>query len=85
MVHELGHVFGLRHFFAKISEEAWPSEIFGEHNPFSIMNYGNKSVLTDADRNDLHNLYQRVWCGDLIEINGTPIHLVTPFHAAGIV
>ena len=85
LIHELGHVFGLRHFFAKISEEAWPSEIFGEHKPFTIMNYGKDSVLTDADRNDLENLYHRVWCGNLIAINGTPIRLVTPFHATGIV
>ncbi len=85
LIHELGHVFGLRHFFAKISEEAWPSEIFGEHEPFSIMNYGSKSVLTDADRDDLESLYHQVWCGDLIDINGTPIHLVTPFHTTGIV
>ena len=29
-IHEIGHVFGLRHFFANISETAWPSEIFGD-------------------------------------------------------
>jgi len=80
MMHELGHIFGLRHFFAKISEEAWPAEIFGDHKPFSIMNYGSKSVLTHEDKRDLKELYERAWCGDLIAINGTPIHFVTPFH-----
>lgn len=84
MMHELGHVFGLRHFFAKISESAWPSEIFGEHKPFSIMNYGGKSELTEADVRDLALLYQKVWCKEIIAINGTPVQLVMPFHTMGI-
>jgi predicted Zn-dependent protease len=29
MTHEIGHIFGLRHFFANITETAWPSQIFG--------------------------------------------------------
>ncbi|MDX1363367.1 matrixin family metalloprotease [Arenibacter latericius] len=83
MMHELGHVFGLRHFFAKISEKSWPAEIFGDHKPFTIMNYGHKSVLTPEDKRDLKALYELAWRGELIEINGTPIHLVTPYHAMG--
>ena len=46
LIHEIGHVFGLRHFFANISETEWSSQIFGTHKPFSIMNYGSQSVLT---------------------------------------
>lgn len=80
VAHELGHVFGLRHFFAKVSERAWPSEVFGRHKPFSIMNYGAKSRMTDADRGDLRSLYRLAWSGELAEINGTPIRLVRPFH-----
>ncbi len=79
-VHEIGHIFGLRHFFANITETAWPSEIFGTHSKFSIMNYGELSELTAEDRNDLTRLYQSVWSGALTHINGTPIKLVTPFH-----
>ena len=52
-IHEIGHIFGLRHFFANVSETAWPSEIFGRHENFSIMNYGALSELTDADKDDL--------------------------------
>ena len=78
--HELGHVFGLRHFFAKISEKSWPSQIFGTHKPFSIMNYGAKSHMTSADKADLKTLYRQVWGGTLTEINGTQIKLVRPFH-----
>jgi hypothetical protein len=84
LVHEIGHIFGLRHFFAKLKENAWPSEIFGKHHPFSIMNYGNQSQLTDDDKSDLKRLYEMVWKGELTHINGTPIRLFKPFHAHGI-
>jgi hypothetical protein len=83
LVHEVGHIFGLRHFFAQISEGRWPSEVFGKHVEFSIMNYGEKSRLTSADKADLKRLYQAAWGGDLTHINGTPIRFVRPFHDAG--
>jgi leucyl aminopeptidase len=83
LTHELGHTFGLRHFFADVSETAFPSIKFGTQNPFSIMNYGANSELTDADKSDLKLLYQKVWSGELIKINGTPIRLMRPFHAVG--
>jgi hypothetical protein len=79
MAHELGHVFGLRHFFAQVSEAAWPSEVFGAHRPFSIMNYGANSEMTNDDRVDLKRLYQAVWRRELTHINGTPIRMVRPF------
>jgi hypothetical protein len=80
LTHEVGHIFGLRHFFAPDQETRWPSEIFGEHKPFSIMNYGANSELTDADRRDLKTLYTSAWSKDLTNINGTPIKFVRPFH-----
>ena len=78
-IHEVGHVFGLRHFFANLSETAWPSEIFGTHSKFSIMNYGALSELTTADKDDLTRLYQLAWTGALTHINGTPIRLVKSY------
>jgi len=81
MAHELGHVFGLRHFFAQISERRWSSEIFGDHKPFSIMNYGEQSMMTETDRRDLERLYALARRRELTEINGTPIQLVEPFSA----
>ncbi|GII97593.1 hypothetical protein [Sinosporangium siamense] len=81
LIHEFGHVFGLRHFFAVVSETAWPSEIFGKHSPFSIMNYGPKSKLTEADLKDLTELYRLAWTGRLTNINGTPIRFVRPYSA----
>ncbi|PXA93977.1 matrix metalloproteinase-11 [Nostoc sp. 3335mG] len=80
MSHEIGHIFGLRHFFAPESETRWPSEIFGEHKPFSIMNYGDDSELTLADRRDLKLLYEGARNGQLKQINGTPIKLFRPYH-----
>lgn len=83
LVHEIGHIFGLRHFFAKVSETAWPAEIFGTHQKFSIMNYGDDSRLTDEDRSDLYRLYRMAWAGSLTHVNGTPLAFVKPFHVAG--
>jgi hypothetical protein len=83
LIHEIGHVFGLRHFFAQISETRWPSEVFGKHKPFSIMNYGNQSSLTKDDKADLKQLYQKGWSGELTQINGTPIRLMKPFSTVG--
>ena len=79
MAHELGHVFGLRHFFAQVSETAFPSEVFGRHDRFTIMNYGPDSTLTETDRQDLYTLYQEVWSGTLDHVNGTPVQLMRPF------
>lgn len=81
LIHEFGHVFGLRHFFANVSETAWPSQIFGTHSPFSIMNYGSMSSLTEADLSDLKELYRLAWSGLLTRINGTPIRFVKPYSA----
>ena len=80
LAHEFGHVFGLRHFFAKISEKEWSSTIFGKHKPFTIMNYGAKSKMTAADRADLKTLYRKAWAGEITAINGTRIKFVRPAH-----
>jgi len=83
MAHEVGHIFGLRHFFADVSETAWPVEVFGAHERFSIMNYGSNSTMTDNDRSDLKTLYALARSGALTHVNGTPIRLVRPFSATG--
>ncbi|MGF6528997.1 matrixin family metalloprotease [Variovorax sp. PvP013] len=80
LTHEIGHIFGLRHFFAPENETEWPSVVFGKHKPFSIMNYGKNSKLTDSDKEDLFLLYKGAWSGQLKNINGTPIKLVRPYH-----
>ena len=80
MCHEIGHIFGLRHFFALVSESAFPAVVFGKHHKFTIMNYGEDSRMTPDDRADLKRLYEKVWAGEITKINGTPIKLVKPFH-----
>jgi hypothetical protein len=80
MCHEIGHIFGLRHFFALVSESAFPAVVFGKHEKFTIMNYGEDSEMTPDDRSDLKRLYDKVWAGEITKINGTPIKLVKPFH-----
>ncbi|WP_208730528.1 matrixin family metalloprotease [Flavobacterium foetidum] len=80
MQHEMGHIFGLRHFFANITETKWKSELFGTDTPFSIMNYGEKSKLENSDIQDLKKLYQLVWSNQLTEINGTPIKKFVSYH-----
>jgi hypothetical protein len=66
-----------------VRETAWPAEVFGTHDRFTIMNYGSDSRLTDADKPDLTHLCQEVWSGRLTQINGTPVRLVRPFTATG--
>lgn len=66
--HELGHVFGLRHYFG-ISEEVAPGVVgevaYYKHDPNderSIMNYGEAgSSITSKDKSDLKSLYNLVW------------------------
>ncbi len=82
-IHEIGHTFGLRHFFADSRETAFPSVIFGTHERFTIMNYGPDSKLTAEDKSDLKRLYQMVWSGEWNEINGTPVRLMRPYHTTG--
>ncbi len=83
LIHEIGHTFGLRHFFANISETQWASEVFGTHKKFTIMNYGENSHLTPDDKSDLKRLYELAWSGTLTNVNGTPIKFVKPFHTIG--
>ena len=80
---QIGHVSGCRHFFALVSETAWPAEKFGTHNKFSIMNYGADSRLTAEDKSDLKNLYQSAWKGELTRINGTPTTFRAPLPFPG--
>ena len=80
LAHEIGHIFGLRHFFALELEKGFPAKVFGTHDKFTIMNYGPNSYLTPTDKSDLANLYRLAWSGEMKTINGTPIKFVKPFH-----
>lgn len=83
LIHEIGHIFGLRHFFANVSETQIPAQLFGEDLEFTIMNYGEKSLITDQDRSDVRKLYELVRSGELKAINGTRVQLMKPFSSIG--
>jgi len=78
MIHEIGHIFGLRHYFAKEKEASWRSEVFGHHYPLTIMNYGHQSTLTPQDKIDLKRLYALAWSGQITNLNGINIKLYYP-------
>jgi len=79
--HEIGHIFGLRHYFAATLERENPAELFGKDSERSIMNYGTLSVMTDDDRKDLKNLYNLAWNGQLTKIGSAEIHFIFPFRS----
>ena len=79
--HEFGHIFGLRHWFANVREQSWPSALFGNNDKFTIMNYGADSTLTKDDLKDLQALYAGVWSGVIGEINGTKVQMMRPYHS----
>lgn len=79
-IHEIGHVYGLRHFFANVSETGSASELFGTDSKFTVMNYGPNSQLTETDKADLKRLYAEAWSGMRSDVNGTPIRFFRPYH-----
>jgi hypothetical protein len=84
LVHEIGHIFGLSHFFAQTDagEREFPSLVFGKHSRLTIMNYGSDSRLTEADRRDLARLYDAAWSADPEAEIGKKVHLLKARHAA---
>lgn len=80
LIHELGHVFGLRHFMAFENGPVFSGAVYGANNPLTIMNYGALSELTPQDKSDLSSLYREVWSGRLTNVNRTPVELVRPWH-----
>jgi len=55
LAHEIGHIYGLRHEFAK--KERNPSVQFGPTNTESVMNYNDIPVIQESDRIWLQKLY----------------------------
>jgi hypothetical protein len=80
LIHELGHIFGLRHFFSAENDPLFSGGVFGANNKLTIMSYGANSELTSDDRKDLKNLYKAAWTGTLTNVNRTPVRLVDSPH-----
>jgi len=75
--HEIGHVFGLRHYFG-LSEGGVAYFRHDSLNPQSIMNYGANSVLTAKDISDLRDLYQQVWSRTLTYVKDVETRVKVP-------
>jgi hypothetical protein len=61
-MHELGHVFGLRHSFA-LKEEKNAIRYGGVTRDISIMSYGRQCFHVSEDTQELEQLYKDVWSG----------------------
>src|SRR3989338_2634203 len=83
LVHEIGHIWGLRHWFA-LSKEPNAASFPFRHDPNnlqSIMNYGENSILTEKDKTDLREFYQYVWENrSLPGHSDKQVRLFRPFH-----
>jgi len=65
--HELGHTFGLRHYFG-LEEGNIAFFRHDPNDPKSIMNYNENGVLTCKDKIDLKDLYNGVWAKTLTRL-----------------
>jgi hypothetical protein len=83
LTHEIGHIFGLRHFFANLRETHWAYVTFGRQLEMTIMEYGSNCKLTEIDKLDLKDLYQKVWLREVTDINKTPIRLFKTYNKSG--
>ena len=77
MLHEIGHIYGLRHYFFR-EEEGFPGLTFGTENEKTIMNYGKNSILTDTDKTELKALYEYVM--DNTKVNPGPVVMFKSRH-----
>jgi hypothetical protein len=84
--HELGHVFGLRHWFG-MQEGNVVYFRFDENDPVSIMNYGRDSKLTAKDKKDLKAFYHAIWSGRNLHLTdvqfGTAVSVEFQYSIAG--
>ncbi|KAK6359930.1 hypothetical protein TWF696_001056 [Orbilia brochopaga] len=75
--HELGHVLGLRHEFAAVSELDRPSVLWGVVNPESVMNYYNNPLEIAVHPLDIL-LLESFYSYDEEEYGRFPIDTVWP-------
>ncbi|KAM7220195.1 hypothetical protein V8F06_004523 [Rhypophila decipiens] len=77
LLHEIGHIIGLRHEFAndpdpKIAGQNIESlaHLFGTVNPHSVMSYDDVNYINDLDKKDVKAFYE---LPNRTTINGVPI------------
>ncbi len=79
MLHELGHVLGLRHEFAHHVVHGWGPEdvegifesiLYGSNNPQSVMAYYMGQTIQDSDKEDIRRAYDELMDGTVISGQG---------------
>ena len=75
LLHEIGHILGLRHEFALDRETDTPAQRFGSQNEHSVMSYDDINVIRDTDITDIKNFYD---LPNKYELNGVPVTDYTP-------
>lgn len=74
LLHEIGHIIGLRHEFALDREEE-PAQRFGSQNKQSVMSYEPINNIQDTDIKDVKAFYD---LKNKSLLNGVPITDYTP-------
>ena len=81
LLHEIGHIIGLRHEFALDRKndgtlrEDTPAQRFGSQNEHSVMSYDDINEIRDTDIKDVKAFYD---LENNYSINGVPIKDYTP-------
>lgn len=68
-LHELGHVFGLRHEFA-LEEEGDGAKQFMKPNKDSVMDYNDLPTIQETDKEGIRQFYK---LADRTKIDGSPV------------
>ncbi|KEF61391.1 uncharacterized protein A1O9_02957 [Exophiala aquamarina CBS 119918] len=76
LLHELGHILGLRHEFAITKSERPPAVQFGQSNADSVMSYSYPPAIQKSDVDAIKEFYSNYKNGE--KINNVPIVDETP-------
>jgi hypothetical protein len=68
-LHELGHIFGLRHEFA-IEEEGEGAVQFMTKNSLSVMDYNDQPMIQESDKQGLRAFYK---LAETYDVGGSPV------------
>ncbi len=70
MLHEIGHILGLRHEFAHETEKGMESILFGTRNKKSVMAYYPSQEIQDTDIDFIRKAYDELKDGEIVRAEG---------------